>query len=179
MPSRLRANDSNPLNPNSRRQLNAPPFFVVSSIIFRFRAASAAWHGTRGCKSRRRGLRALVRRSCLVLCVIAATLWAIPIRPTPAPQASRTASPQTPADILAYIKKAWQTLGRSMNACSSIVDPKVTDSRAVLYLPQGVLMPPAVENLQNQCNVHVLRLPERITRLGDVKPSQLKADGLL
>ena len=66
-----------------------------------------------------------------------------------------------------------------MNACSSIVDPKVTDSRAVLYLPQGVLMPPAVENLQNQCNVHVLRLPERITRLGDVKPSQLKADGLL
>ena len=66
-----------------------------------------------------------------------------------------------------------------MNECSSIVDPKVTDAKAVLYLPHGVAMPAAVERLQSQCRVQVLRLPAPITHLGGVMPSQLKAHGLL
>src|SRR6516225_3937739 len=59
--------------------------------------------------------------------------------PQPAP-----AAPQE--SILVYIKNAWNTLGRSMNECSSIVDPKFgAGAEVVLYLPHDGPVPPAVE----------------------------------
>lgn len=93
--------------------------------------------------------------------------------PQPAP-----AHPQE--DILVYIKNAWNTLGRSMNECSSIVDPKFgAGDKAVLFLPYGVPTPPSVAKLQKECNLDVERLPRAIKNLGDVMPQELKGNGLL
>ena len=90
------------------------------------------------------------------------------------------AAPAAPQqDILAYIGDAWHTLARSMTECSSVVDAKVAGNQAVLYLPQGVPTPSAVASLESQCRVKVLRLPARITRLGEVMPGDLKGNGLL
>jgi alpha,alpha-trehalase len=93
--------------------------------------------------------------------------------PQPAP-----AAPQE--SILVYIKNAWNTLGRSMNECSSIVDPKFgAGAEAVLYLPHDGPVPPAVVKLQKECKVDVERLPRPIKNLGDVMPEGLKVSGLL
>jgi alpha,alpha-trehalase len=93
--------------------------------------------------------------------------------PQPAP-----AAPQE--SILVYIKNAWNTLGRSMNECSSIVDPKFgAGAEAVLYLPHDGPVPPAVEKLRKECKVDVERLPRPIKKLGDVMPEELKVSGLL
>src|SRR5215469_10342514 len=93
------------------------------------------------------------------------------------------AGPQPPAapqqNILPYIKNAWNTLGRSMNECSSISDPKFgAGATSVLYLPYGVTPPPAVAAL-TKCGVKVENLPKKITGLGSVMPDQLNAHGLL
>jgi len=129
-----------------------------------------------------------LRRLSFTLFFVAAFLWSAT---APAPRAASNvlsgaptaaATPAAPAaqpDILAYIGDAWQTLGRSMTECSSVADAKVAGAQAVLYLPQGVPTPPAVERLESQCRVKVLRLPARITRLGEVMPGDLKENGLL
>src|SRR6516164_6915345 len=74
------------------------------------------------------------------------------------------AGPQPPAapqqNILPYIKNAWNTLGRSMNECSSISDPKFgAGATSVLYLPYFVTPPPAVAAL-SKCGVKVGNLPK-------------------
>ncbi len=92
--------------------------------------------------------------------------------PQPAP-----ASPQE--NILVYIKNAWSTLGRSMNECSSISDPKFgAGATSVIYLPYGVTPPPAVAAL-SKCGVKVENLPKKITGLGTIPVEQLNAHGLL
>jgi alpha,alpha-trehalase len=92
--------------------------------------------------------------------------------PQPAP-----AAPQE--NILLYIRDAWNTLGRSMNECSSISDPKFgAGATSVIYLPYGVTPPPAVAAL-SKCAVKVENLPRKITGLGTVMPEQLNAHGLL
>src|SRR5271167_4391020 len=65
----------------------------------------------------------------------------------------------TQQNILPYIKNAWNTLGRSMNECSSISDPKFgAGATSVIYLPYGVTPPPAVAAL-SKCGVKVEKLP--------------------
>jgi alpha,alpha-trehalase len=117
----------------------------------------------------------LLRRLTLILLLGAVSLLgqsAAPALPQPAPVAQ--------ADILDYIHKAWETLRRSMNECSSLVDPKLgADARAVLYLPSAVGAPLEVENLGKECQVRVQRLPKRITHLGEILPEQLPIQGLL
>jgi len=95
------------------------------------------------------------------------------------------ASSQTPADgaasnakILNYIHNGWDSLSRSMSDCKSLVDPKVTTA-PVLYLPAGVATPAPVAAMQKLCNVEVRRLPRKITRMGDVKVSEIPKEGLL
>ena len=116
-----------------------------------------------------------LRRLTLILLLGAVSLFgqsAAPALPQPAPVAQ--------ADILDYIHKAWETLRRSMNECSSLVDPKLgADARAVLYLPSAVGAPLEVENLGKECQVRVQRLPKRITHLGEILPEQLPIQGLL
>ncbi|WP_348266263.1 trehalase family glycosidase [Edaphobacter paludis] len=97
----------------------------------------------------------------------------------------RSASPQTPstdaasnAKILSYIHTSWDTLSRSMTDCKSLVDPKVTTA-PILYLPADLTTPAPVAAMQKLCNVEVRRLPRKITRMGDVKVSEIPKEGLL
>jgi alpha,alpha-trehalase len=95
--------------------------------------------------------------------------------PANGPQA--IAAPQQ--DIVPFIKNAWNTLGRSMNECSSISDPKFgAGATSVIYLPFGVMAPPAVAAL-SKCGVKVENLPKKITGLGTIPVDQLNAHGLL
>ncbi|MBT9331959.1 trehalase family glycosidase [Paracidobacterium acidisoli] len=84
--------------------------------------------------------------------------------------------PVPPIDT--YIHHAWDTLSRSMNDCSSVVDPKL-NSISVLYLPADFPEPVEVKSLQSSCRIQVERLPRRIEHLGDVMPRELKQAGLL
>ena len=89
------------------------------------------------------------------------------------------AAPPPQENILPYIKNAWNTLGRSMNECSSISDPKFgAGATSVIYLPYGVTAPPPVAAL-SKCGVKVENLPKKITGLGAIPVADLNAHGLL
>jgi alpha,alpha-trehalase len=96
-------------------------------------------------------------------------------------QLSSTANPPSApvaTNIDEYIHAAWGTLSRSMTDCHSLIDPKLK-AAPVLYLPQEITEPSQVAALQSQCNVHIERLPRRITHIGDVDPRSIKTPGLL
>ena len=116
-----------------------------------------------------------VALSCLVLLLLATgSLAQVATQEAPA-QASAVAQ----QNILPYIKNAWNTLGRSMNECSSIADPKFgAGATSVIYLPFGVTPPPAVAAL-SKCGVKVENLPKKITGLGTIPVADLNAHGLL
>jgi alpha,alpha-trehalase len=92
--------------------------------------------------------------------------------------ASACAAPSRPADINAYIHDAWTTLRRSVARCEAYQDTKV-GSRPTLYLPYGMAIPKEVVPLQTKCGVTIAHLPRPIHDLGEVKPSELGAQGLL
>jgi len=83
-----------------------------------------------------------------------------------------------PAATLTYIHAAWDTLTRSMTDCHSLVDIKVA-SNPVLFLPAETPPPPEVIAAEQNCHVKVVALPRRIEKLGDVRPEELPAPGLL
>jgi alpha,alpha-trehalase len=83
-----------------------------------------------------------------------------------------------PAATLAYIHSSWDTLTRSMTDCHSLVDIKVT-TNPVLYMPQGIPPPPQVTALEGKCHVQVRSLPRLIDKIGDLRPEELAAQGLL
>lgn len=60
-----------------------------------------------------------------------------------------------------YISSGWDTLTRSMSACTSIVDPKISTA-SVLYLPKDFAEPEAVQKLPAECGVKVMRLPTEL-----------------
>ena len=93
------------------------------------------------------------------------------------PQSSGRESPQS-AKILEYIDNGWSSLSRSMSDCKSIVDPKVTTA-PILYLPEGMAIPPAVGAIQKQCRIEVRHLPRKITHMGDVRVAEIPDEGLL
>jgi alpha,alpha-trehalase len=97
--------------------------------------------------------------------------------PPPSDTAPANKTPD-PAATLAYIHDAWATLTRSMTDCHSLVDIKVT-ANPILYMPAEVPAPPEVSALSEKCNVKVVSLPRRIEKLGDVRPDELPAAGLL
>ncbi len=80
--------------------------------------------------------------------------------------------------IETYIHNSWDVLSRSMEACSSVKDVKVSTA-PVLYLPADVPEPPKVTALRSACGVEVLRLPRPIHHLGEVMPQELARPGLL
>jgi len=80
--------------------------------------------------------------------------------------------------ILSYISKTWDTLTRSMEDCSTVVDPKLAQN-SVLYLPAELPLPPAVEELRARCHVQVKALPEKITQPGQLDTGKLDPPGLL
>jgi alpha,alpha-trehalase len=91
------------------------------------------------------------------------------LRPAPHPD---------PHATLAYIHAAWEALTRSTNSCASLEDIKVT-TEPVMYLPAGLPEPQAVEAVWRECRVRVEHLPRKIDKLGDVRPEELPAEGLL
>src|ERR1035441_8809153 len=94
-------------------------------------------------------------------------------------QAATAGKPSAdPAATLQYIHGAWDTLTRSMTDCHSLVDIKVT-ANPVLYMPAETPVPPEVAALSEKCHVKVAALPQRIQKLGDVRPEQLPTGGLL
>jgi len=95
-----------------------------------------------------------------------------------APVSNAATTPSSPDDILQYISAGWDTLTRAMNRCESLEDTK-TGGEAVLYLPFGMSMPPAISELQNHCHVRVEHLPSKITRPGEIDPRTIPAEGLL
>ena len=112
---------------------------------------------------------------CLLLLQVASFAQSTAPQPAAGPQPSAAAQ----QNILPYIKNAWNTLGRSMNECSSISDPKFgAGATSVLYLPYGVTAPPAVAAL-SKCGVKVESLPKKITGLGTIPVADLNAHGLL
>ena len=92
--------------------------------------------------------------------------------------ASHAQSAPHRAPIDQYIHQSWDTLGRSMSECASVVDSKVT-TRPILYLPAGMSTPPAVAAMQHECNVQVAHLPRRIVHMGDVQVREIPKEGLL
>jgi alpha,alpha-trehalase len=92
--------------------------------------------------------------------------------------ATATTNTPDPAATLAYIHDAWTTLTRSMIDCHSLVDVKVT-ANPILYMPANVPAPPEVTALSEKCHVKVASLPRAIGKLGDVRPEELPAAGLL
>jgi len=109
--------------------------------------------------------------SALVLFVAAAAM-----PPASPAQAANTASGS--AATISYIHAAWDTLTRSMSDCHSLGDIKV-EANPVLYLPAEMPAPPEVLALEQKCHVKVLHLPRRIEKIGDLKPGELSAPGLL
>jgi alpha,alpha-trehalase len=95
---------------------------------------------------------------------------------------AQTATPSIDAasntKILSYIHNSWDSLSRSMTDCKSLADPKVTTA-PVLYLPADLATPTPVTAMQKLCKVEVRRLPRKITRMGDVKVSEIPKEGLL
>jgi len=80
--------------------------------------------------------------------------------------------------IRAYIFKSWDTLTRSMQDCSTVIDPKLAEN-SVLYLPADFEIPPSVVELQKRCHVQVKKLPKKITGPGQVDTTALSPQGLL
>ncbi len=120
-------------------------------------------------------VRVLLLALCLAVVQTQAFAQATATAPANGPQA--VAAPQQ--GILPFIKGAWNTLGRSMNECSSISDPKFgAGATSVIYLPYGVTPPPQVAAL-SKCGVKVENLPKKITGLGTIPVADLNAHGLL
>lgn len=83
-----------------------------------------------------------------------------------------------PQATLHYIHETWNSLIRSVTDCRSITDEKVT-TVPVLYLPAELAMPADVTELERKCHVRMRTLPRRIEKIGDLKPRELSAQGLL
>src|SRR5437016_3316385 len=94
-------------------------------------------------------------------------------QPAPAP-AERTQY----ADVLQYIDHAWTTLTRSLDQCDVVSDPKMPQ-QSVLYVPAEYEPGERLARLQQRCNVKVVKLPQRITRPGELNSATLPAHGLL
>jgi alpha,alpha-trehalase len=83
-----------------------------------------------------------------------------------------------PEATLQYIHGAWDTLTRSMTDCQSLADIKVT-AEPLLYVPAEMAVPPELADVAQKCHVKVVALLRRIEKLGDLRPEELSAAGLL
>jgi alpha,alpha-trehalase len=88
-----------------------------------------------------------------------------------------TRTNQTPP-ILEYIAKGWDELTRSMESCTTLVDPKIARA-AVLYVPADFAVPENVRALEKKCGIEVRALPAVIHRAGELANVQFNPQGLL
>src|SRR2546428_175694 len=95
-----------------------------------------------------------------------------------AAESQGTTAEQGLTPIRSYISSSWDTLTRSMAKCDTLADPKLT-AASVLYLPAGYPVPPAVQELQKRCHVHVQQLPVLLTGPGEIDFRKIDPPGLL
>jgi alpha,alpha-trehalase len=93
---------------------------------------------------------------------------------------AQTPGPASPDSLatLRYIHAAWDSLTRSATDCAALTDTKVA-AVSILYLPASFAAPPEISAAAERCHVRVVALPRRILKLGDVRPEELSAPGLL
>ena len=96
----------------------------------------------------------------------------------PMGQAAGTKESAATASIQQYIHDAWSTLTRSMTECKSLADEKLK-SQPVLYLPREYEMPAQQRAEISRCGVRIQKLPKPILDIGDMKPAEVPAQGLL
>jgi alpha,alpha-trehalase len=97
-----------------------------------------------------------------------------------APQVQITVGlpPEGLKPILDYISNGWTTLTRSMNDCSTIVDPKLA-GKSILYVPADFTITAELHALESRCNIEVRPLPKVIHHLGEIDTTTFSPHGLL
>jgi len=118
------------------------------------------------------------RRSPFATFLLIITLLSAPLLANP-PEHNSSLPPDPGLHaILDYISTGWDTLTRSMDNCSTIVDPKLT-AKSVLYVPADFTVPQNVRSLESRCNVDVRPLPQVIHGPGEIDTSTFSPHGLL
>jgi alpha,alpha-trehalase len=80
--------------------------------------------------------------------------------------------------ILSYISAGWNTLTRSMDECSTIVDSKLA-TKSILYVPADFPISDKLHALERRCNIEVKPLPKVIHKLGEIDTNAFSPHGLL
>jgi alpha,alpha-trehalase len=118
------------------------------------------------------------RNRRVVLLLGLALLFCYAELPAMAQQAGTAPAAVARKPILEYITNGWNTLTRSMDDCSTIVDPKLA-GKSILYVPADYTIPPSLRNLETKCAVEVKALPKVIHRLGQIDTNTIDPPGLL
>jgi alpha,alpha-trehalase len=100
------------------------------------------------------------------------------VRANPLPLPNDPPSNEGLQPILGYISSGWDTLTRSMDSCSTVVDPKLA-AKSILYLPADFPVPEKVRNLESQCGVEVKALPKVLHHPGEIDTNKFYPHGLL
>jgi alpha,alpha-trehalase len=114
-----------------------------------------------------------------LLVTFASPIFAAPQKTAP-PSALRPgpATQEGLKPILDYISSGWDTLTRSMDNCSTIVDPKFA-TKSILYVPADFPISDKLHGLEKRCNIEVKALPKVIHKLGEIDTNAFSPHGLL
>jgi alpha,alpha-trehalase len=99
-------------------------------------------------------------------------------RANPVPAATDPPVSEGLQPILDYISTGWDTLTRSMDNCSTIVDPKLA-AKSILYVPADFRAPEKVRALEAQCGVEIKPLPKVLHQPGEIDTNTFYPHGLL
>ncbi len=106
------------------------------------------------------------------------SVLALPVRANPLRAATDPPADQGLQPILEYISTGWDTLTRSMENCSTVVDPKLA-AKSILYLPADFSAPEKVRELESHCSVEVKILPKTLHQPGEIDTNTFYPQGLL
>ena len=111
----------------------------------------------------------LLLRAVLAFCCVDFAGSAVSDAVAAQPDAART---------LAYIHQAWPVLTRALGDCSALADSKVA-THPLLYVPAEIPIPAELGAVKQHCGVDVRALPRPIAHIGDLRPDELPAQGVL
>jgi len=114
-----------------------------------------------------------------LLIAFGAPIFGLPQKSAPASTLHRGPAAQDGLrPILNYISAGWTTLTRSMDECSTIVDPKLA-AKSILYVPADFPISDKLHALEQRCNIEVKSLPKVIHKLGEIDTNTFSPHGLL
>ena len=117
-------------------------------------------------------------RVCVTAPLLLLTLTAPVFAQSATAPASSSAASGGLKPILDYISTGWETLTRSMNDCSTIVDSKLA-TKSILYVPADFAITPDLRALESRCNIEVKPLPKVLHHLGEIDTTKFSPHGLL